>query len=81
MLSMESNVTKINKTQARKLFNDGVMIYLLPCRVGFNNCWIVPHSIIKGEDEHADFDRILNNFEYYNCGYGLGNYTAFYTKN
>ena len=73
-----SNFLKIRKTMARKLFNEGKSIYLLPCKMRVNNMWQSPYEMVKNE-EYPDFDKMVNNYEYYNCQYNeTGKYTAFY---
>lgn len=74
------NLLKIRKTKARKLFNEGQVIYLLPCKMRVDNVWQKPHEVVKSE-ENNDFDKVVNSFEYYNCQYNeTGKYTAFYIK-
>jgi len=69
---------KINKQKARRLFNEGVRIMLLPCkcRLSKENMWIQPIGISNKYTE--DFDKMINNFEYHNCNNELGKYTHFY---
>ena len=62
---------KINKTKARKLYNRGLTIHLLPCKVNpavleMKDSFIqsVPISL---ESFCCDFDKVLNEYEYYNC--------------
>ena len=49
---------KINITTARKLFNKGEKIYVLPNKVALGNPWISPSLIGKINDE--TFDYIIN---------------------
>lgn len=70
-------MTKINKTSARKLFNQGEKIYLLPNKVGLGNPWVTPSSIQKIDDETFDF--IINAY----CAYmprALGSYPTYYVE-
>ena len=81
---MSKAFKKINKIQARKLYNNNVNIYIVPCKVypDYNNVWIKPVKLNK--EEHIkncyeiDFDKIINNFEFYNCYTELGRYTSYY---
>jgi len=68
-------MTKINKTRARKEFNQGKNISLMPCKTAIGGV-LEPHII--DNNDHIDFDRMVNNFEYYNCNYEVGRYTHFY---
>jgi hypothetical protein len=82
---------KCNITKARNLYNKGITIFLVPCKVypDFNAMWIRPFDINKStvENEYAgypdlialySFDSRVNNFSYYNCNSELGNYVHFY---
>ena len=78
---------KVNKTVARKLFNQGKTISLYPCKANIHSKWIEPFTIQKDaiantmpnqSDKTIDFDKIVNNFEAYNCNYELGMYAAYY---
>ena len=77
---------KVNKKQARKLFLQRYDIYLLPCKVNLQNMWIKPCiiSIVNKENGKArdvDFDKLVNEYEYYNCNYNeLGKYASYYIK-
>ena len=84
---------RIRKDKARRLYNDGKTVYIVPCNVypDNSNPWIKPFELKKatidkqyeGYDELKQlysFDSRINNFEYYNCNYELGYYTAFYIK-
>jgi len=86
------NFTRINKKKARRLYDDGATLYIVPCKVylELKGAWIRPCDLKKSDVEEeykgfADlaatysFDSRVNNFEYYNCNYELGSYTAFYT--
>ena len=68
---------KIEKRVARKLFNQGVRIYLVPCDCDLNGMWVKPHSIDKHSTE-ASFDALVDIFEWYNCNSILGKHTAYY---
>ena len=80
------NYKKINKPTARKMYNCGFPIYLIPCKCRFvdpdsdDKFWITPVkiSILDCEEEQNKFDRTVNAFEYYNCNVELGYYSAYY---
>ena len=46
---------KINIATARKLFNKGEKIYVLPNKVALGNPWVSPSSIEKINDETFDY--------------------------
>jgi len=72
--------TRIRKDVARRLFDQGRIIYLTPSKIVATDSspWIKPYPI----DNQAgyDFDSIVNNFEFYNCCWELGYYTNFWIK-
>ena len=79
MIQTSNKYTRINKTRARKLFDQGLTIHLVPCKVlcNYGNMWVIPIPIEKSWYE--DFDRAVNNFVYYNCQHTeLGLYPAYY---
>ena len=71
-----TTLTKVNKTRARNLYNKGVMITLIPCKVRTLTGIVQPAHIRK--QPGTDFDTILNEYEYYNCNNELGKYAHFY---
>jgi hypothetical protein len=92
---MTNQFLKIRKTMAKKLYQTGKTIYIVPCKVcpDFKAKWITPFELQYTEEmkqrdieypaiafEHI-FESRINNFEYYNCNSELGYYTAFYVLN
>lgn len=69
---------KVTKTTAKKLFEAGKNIYLIPCKACINSYWFSPYRVNK--DCENTFQSIVNSFEYYNCNNELGKYTAFYVE-
>ena len=79
---------KVTKPTARKLFNRGVEVYLLPSKVnafivfdknyeGFIQPVVISHKEDGGENQ---FDRTVNEFEYHNCNSEMGYYAHYYIK-
>lgn len=70
---------QVNKTVARKLFDNGTTVYLLASNMRLNNAWTKPHDINKSmyDTEYENFDKIVNAFEYYNCCNERGLYSHF----
>lgn len=79
---------KVTKPTARKLFNSGTPVYLLPSKV---NAFIVFDRNYKGaiqpvvishkeDDGENQFDRTVNEFEYYNCNSEMGYYAHYFIK-
>ena len=72
------NYTRINKREARKLYNLGRLITILPCKANPNSPWF-SNSAVSKESADKNFDALVNEFTYYNCNTAeLGRYPAFY---
>ena len=78
---MES-YNKINKPTARKMYNLGCSIMLLPCKVRLDNEWVKPTTISLFDSEYDinEFNRAVNDYEYYNCNAELGYYAHYYVS-
>lgn len=78
MISQESSgFMRISKAAARKEFEKGSEVYLLPCKVRLDNMWIKPHLMTK----EVKFDSFMATYSYYNCqDKDLGLYPAFFKK-
>lgn len=80
------NYKKVNKPTARKLYYEGISIYLIPCKVSevclddTQKTWVKPCIInmFTTDESENKFDRAVNNFEYYNCNAELGYYARYY---
>ena len=71
------NYTRINKREARKLYNLGRTITVLPSKANPNSPWFSNSTVSK--ESGRDFDALVNEFIYYNCNTSeLGRYPAFY---
>jgi hypothetical protein len=68
---------RINKTEAKKLFNKGRKIFLVPGGANLNSKWITPYAITK---RSGSFDKLVNSFEYYNCHAPFRDYAWYYIK-
>lgn len=72
---------RINKAMARKEYNNGNSVYILPCKVRLDNAWFKPAMINRNNLDNESFEKIINAFEYYNCSYNeLGKYASYYLK-
>ena len=69
---------KIDKREARKLFNKGKKIMFIPCKLNPYSIWNVGiwHQLSDGTD--CDFDSFCNAVEFYNCSFETGKYLAYY---
>lgn len=68
---------RISKKQARNLYNKGVSLVVAPCRV--HPFGIMGRLEVKNSLGY-DFDKWVNEFEYYNCNYECGYYAAFWKE-
>ena len=71
-------VKQVNKTTAKKLYDSGIKIYLHPCNMMLNNCWMSPMPLDNTSGER--FKTVVNGYEYYNCNNELGSYCNFFTE-
>ena len=75
-------------TTAKKLFDTGSLIRIVPNKINPNNIWglcvdikkidNVPIESIYDINYYNDFNRIINDFTYYNCSNETGLYCSFY---
>ena len=69
---------KITKGMARKLYNEGAEIMVIPSRVrptGMLASWIT-----KPEDNSVSFEQMCNAVHYYNCSPETGMTLVYYAK-
>lgn len=75
---MTNNKCRINKKEARRRFNQGEDITLVACKMRVDSPWGLGCRINNKDDR--DFDKIVNNFEYYNCTSETGYYASYYIE-
>ena len=83
---------RVSKPTARKFYEDGRVIYICPCLLKPGGAWRPEVAIVKGDlstiKEDASFysttvrgfDKIVDEFMYYNCRGGSGRYPSFYIR-
>lgn len=69
---------QVQRRTAKKLYNEGKTIYLLPCKCNIGNMWVQLYELSNNDDE--SWDIVLNYYTYYNCNCELGRYAHFYIK-
>lgn len=73
---------QLNKTKARKYYNDGKTIVLLPSNYNIDECTVCCYGtfVTKNELNFGDsFDKIVKAFEYYRCiNSQTGRYTHYF---
>ena len=77
--SLDLNVKQVNKTKAKRLFEQGTVIYLHPCNMAINNPWMTPSD--HKNDRDYNFDNLVNTWSYYNANSELGYYPNFFIEN
>lgn len=82
-----ANYKRVNKPTARKMYNHGSSILLLPCKVSDSavdgsHHWVKPVTINISDCKHDanKFDRTVNDYEYYNCNAELGYYALYFVS-
>ena len=66
---------RISMTVARRLFNKGIEIYMLPSKAVIGSIWILPIGIHRDE---TSFEAHVNEYRYYNCSVETGKRVHFY---
>ena len=69
---------KITKGMARKLYNEGKEIMIIPNRVRPTS--MLAQWIVKPENDDVDFEKVCNAIFYYNCSPETGMKLAYYAK-
>ena len=74
-------VQQIQKRTARKLFDAGKSIFMMPSNLMFDCVWTTPMQTDRSRlGYHKNFDSICDDFKYYNCDCERGYYIRFYVK-
>ena len=66
---------RISMAAARRLFNNGVEIYMLPSKAVIGNIWILPIGI---HQDDISFEAHVSEYRYYNCSAETGKRVHFY---
>ena len=76
---------QVSKATARKLFEQGVDILIVPSNVNPINIWGIGATLSKKADYKSVSDNMADYFQYevnsmiyYTCNYKLGYYVSFY---
>ena len=71
--------SRVDKRIARKLYNEGKDVFLVPCNLRPDNSWGLGHPINKDNwNTVGTFDTMVAEYEWYNCRPDTGRYVAFY---
>lgn len=80
---------RLAKPTAKRLYNSGATIYLVPCALRPGGAWNPEVAISKSDRSESasyfvsmnnDFEHLVNEFAYYNCRHSTGRYPAYYIK-
>ena len=72
-------MVKITKTLARKMYNNGEEVMIIPNKVRPNGM-LASWTTKPADDTDADFDKLCNAIFYYNCSPETGMNLAYYAK-
>lgn len=76
-----ATMQQINITKARKLYNEGVTVYILQCNMIFDNIWQSPYGMnINDNISTTNFDYRVIEYRSYNCDTQRGLYPVFFVK-
>lgn len=75
---MNATYTKMNKAQARKLYDNGQEFIAIPHKLNPDNQYWGMGAVINNRIV-PDFEKACNALEYYSCNNETGYYLAFYT--
>ena len=68
---------RIKKPLARKMYYSGHTIIVVPCKCDVNNK-VARMEMITLENGGKEFDRLIREFEWYNCNSENGYYAHYY---
>ena len=69
---------KINKSAARKMWNEKKEFWIAPCNMRAVCGILVQYD--RENIQETTFDKYVNAFEYYNCDNQRGRYAAYYIE-
>ena len=72
-------MVKITKALARKMYNNGEEVMIIPNKVRPNGM-LASWTTKPADDADADFDKLCNAIFYYNCSPETGMKLAYYAK-
>ena len=71
---------RVDKRRAETLFNRGVELMVLPCKLRPFTGWGMEMFLYKPNTEGRSFSYMTDWMRYYNCDNERGNYLSFYVK-
>lgn len=72
-------ILQVSKTDAKKFYYSGRVVYLLASKMRFNNFWGGPAACqIQDKTDIQAFEKLCNSFKYYNCTNETGKNIRFF---
>lgn len=71
------NYKRVDKKEARRLFEKGVSIHLLASKMKPFTNW-TGVGVVIDNDNDSDFQKVVNQFQYYNCSSETGKAIHYY---
>lgn len=71
---------RINKTEARKIYNQGRNVYLCPVHMRLDSPWMGIPYINNKKDMRATFNDRICQYEIYNCDSERGQYLKYFKE-
>lgn len=76
-----SKYIRISKAEAKKKYENGDSVLFIPCKLNPENSWglgIEENKYLWGQCD--SFEKLCNEYTFYNCNSETGTYIAFYTR-
>ena len=72
-------ILQVSKTDAKKFYLSGRVVYLLASKMRFDNIWggACPCQI-QDKSDNKEFEKLCNSFRYYNCTNYTGKYIHYF---
>lgn len=79
---LKSSVRRIDKREARRLYNNNVEVFFQSSNLRFDNVWQRPMPARKDGYSFSGhtFDRVCDDYASYNCDAERGRQIHFYTR-
>lgn len=75
-------IKQISKQKAKKLYDNGEMVFFQSSKMSFDGVWQSPMRAQKDIPAFSEysFETICNHYMYYNCDSERGKYIHFYVR-
>lgn len=69
---------RITRTKAKAAYNNGLAVYVFPCRLWPGTAWTGNGVVFHKDPEKEPFEKWENAFRFYNCNHETGYYPSYY---